>query len=236
VSASTRVFRPAVVGEEGRARVIGHAVVTRGEQSLLVAAEPGDAMVSGVVEELLLTALEARRLAAGDDVAIAVVDVAGEAPALALRVPVTPVSGGAAEPVQWGHSSLAVRDLDAALLFYREVLGFAVLFEERGMSRQIEGMTGLEGVSCDLAQLRSPVSAHVLELIAFHGVPAARAGWAPTAPGASHVAFSVERLESALGAVRRAGGTVLGTVTTFESGPAAYCREPSGSFLELSEG
>jgi predicted enzyme related to lactoylglutathione lyase len=230
------VFQPSAAGGAGRAEVAGHGVLMRSGELVLVAATAGGAGVPGLVEEIPLATLEARRRAAGDDVAIAVVDVAGDAPALALRVQATSVADAVDEPARWEHSSLAVGDLDAAISFYREVLGFAVQFEERGMTRQIAGMTGLAGISCDLAQLRSPGSAHVLELIAFHDVPAARAGWAPTTPGASHVAFSVGRLEGALEAVRRAGGIVLGEVTTFESGPAAYCREPSGSFLELSEG
>jgi predicted enzyme related to lactoylglutathione lyase len=50
------------------------------------------------------------------------------------------------------------------------------------------------------------------------------------------VAFSVANLERALAAVEHAGGEILGTVTAFESGPSVYLREPSGSFLELSEG
>ena len=138
----------------------------------------------------------------------------------------------------WHHTSLAVRDLDAATAFYRDAFGYEVLFRETGMSRQIASMTGIDGLTCDLAQLRSERSDHVLELIAFH--PPAPGGApppdrAPLRPGAAHVAFAVEDLEAALAAVEAFGATRLGGITEFSEGRSVYCREPAGSFFEMEE-
>ncbi len=140
-----------------------------------------------------------------------------------------------AAPESWDHSSLAVSDLDSAIEFYRQLLGFEIAFVERGMSDQIAGITGLEGIDCDLAQLRSPSSRHTLELIAFRGVPLDRGHHAPTEPGRGHVGFRVEDLDAALALVERLGGHRLGDITYFEEGRSAYCRDPNGSYLELSE-
>jgi catechol 2,3-dioxygenase-like lactoylglutathione lyase family enzyme len=141
--------------------------------------------------------------------------------------------GGRVEPVLWEHSSLAVDDLERSIGFYREAFGYDVTFAERGMKRLIEQIAGIRGLECDLAQLRSPASEHVLELIAFRH---------PTAeivslgrPPAAHVAFRVTDIFRALGAVEVLGAEPLGEVTAFPDGRSVYCREPGGSVFELSE-
>jgi quercetin dioxygenase-like cupin family protein/predicted enzyme related to lactoylglutathione lyase len=142
---------------------------------------------------------------------------------------------GAARPLTWEHTALAVADLDRAIAFYREVFGYAVCSEERGMTDLIQKLVGLPGVECDLAQLRSPISGHVLELIAFRNVPAGREEHGPTRPGTGHVSFVVDDLDSALTAVKRLGGAALGEVTPFPDGRRVYCRDPSGTAIELAE-
>ena len=133
----------------------------------------------------------------------------------------------------WHHTSLAVSDLDLGIEFYRRAFNYDVLFEERGMSHQIARMTGIPGQLCDLAQMRSPVSGHVLELIAFTGVGEGESK--PIRPGAAHIAFYVDDLEEALSKVERLGAVRLGEITEFDEGRSVYCREPAGSFFELEQ-
>ena len=76
------------------------------------------------------------------------------------------------------------------------------------MSDQIADMAGIEGLTCDLAQLRSTLGDHVLELIAFR---------------------PPERGTPPLGAAR------VGEITAFDEGRSVYCREPAGSFFEMEE-
>ena len=133
----------------------------------------------------------------------------------------------------WHHTSLAVSDLDRAIDFYRRAFAYELLFEERGMAGQIARMTGIAGLTCDLAQLRSPISGHVLELIAFKG--AAAGDPRPLRPGAAHIAFYVDDLEAALSTVERLGAERLGEITQFDEGRSVYCREPAGSFFELEQ-
>jgi catechol 2,3-dioxygenase-like lactoylglutathione lyase family enzyme len=133
----------------------------------------------------------------------------------------------------WHHTSLAVSDLERAVDFYRRAFGYEVLYQERGMAEQIARMTGMPGLTCDLAQLRSPVSGHVLELIAFKG--AGSGDPQPLRPGAAHVAFYVDDLEAALAKVERLGAVRLGEITQFDEGRSVYCREPAGSFFELEQ-
>ena len=135
----------------------------------------------------------------------------------------------------WHHTSLAVNDLDGAIAFYRGVFGYEVIFEERSMTDQIQSMVGLPGLIGDIAQLRSPISGHVLELIAFRQVPAGREDHGPTRPGTAHVAFKVADLDRALQAMRQFGAELIGEITQFSEGRAVYCREPSGTVFELEE-
>lgn len=133
----------------------------------------------------------------------------------------------------WHHTSLAVRDLEAAMAFYGAAFGYEPLFVERDMGDQIARMAGVPGLRCDLAQLRSPISGHILELIAFH--PSAPAPAAPVDPGRAHVAFQVEDLDRALAHLRTLGAEPIGEITRFDEGRCVYCREPSGTVFELEE-
>ena len=128
-------------------------------------------------------------------------------------------------------------DIDRAARFYREAFGFQAVFEARGMSRQIADITGLRDLRCDLMQMRAPVGDHVLELIAFAGdaVPPAGPPEAPVRPGAGHVCFVVDDLDVALSRARSHGARLLGTVTAFDEGRAAYLIEPAGSVIELEQ-
>ena len=210
----------------------GHAVGrTHAGEMVLFDAGP-QASVTGVVREITLDDLDRRVQRAGPDVAIAVVVLVDGERALALRATSPPAKRLART---WDHTSLAVRDLDQAIRFYHDVFGFEVTFEQRGMREQIQRITGLAGISCDLAQLRAAASRHTLELIAFHGVAPARSTHAPTTPGAGHIAFAVQDLERALALISAHGGRILGEVTQFEAGPGLYCRDPSGTFLELDQ-
>jgi catechol 2,3-dioxygenase-like lactoylglutathione lyase family enzyme len=133
---------------------------------------------------------------------------------------------------KWSHSSLAVRDLDRAVNFYREAFGFELVFQARGMSDLIERIAGVDGLRCDLAQLRCGRSGHVLELIAFRNPAAA----VDARPPVGHVAFEVADVDPALAAVGALGAELVGEVTPFPEGRSVYCREPGGSVFELSEG
>ena len=101
------------------------------------------------------------------------------------------------------------------------------------MAAQIASMTGVPGLVCDLVQMRSPISGHVLELIAFKGQSGGEVK--PLQPGMAHVAFYVDDLDEALAKVEKLGAVRLGEITQFDEGRSVYVREPAGSFLELEE-
>lgn len=133
------------------------------------------------------------------------------------------------------HTGFAVASLPAALKFYRDSLGFEPVFEAVDMSDLIESVTGISGLRADLVQCRSPLSSELLELIEFRNVPASYLGSAPVQPGRAHNAFLVADLERAVAKVEELGGALLGQITEFSEGRAAYLTDGAGNALELEE-
>ena len=144
-------------------------------------------------------------------------------------------TGGVLGARQWDHTSITVSDLDAASAFYRKAFGFEVVLENRGITTEIESMVGIPGLASDLLQLRSPYSRHLLELISFHNGGDVHAHNRPISPGAAHVAFRLADFDRGVEHIQALGAEILGEVTRFSVGPAAYFRDPSGSFIELSQ-
>ncbi len=133
------------------------------------------------------------------------------------------------------HSSLAVRDLDVAVGFYRDAFAAEEVFEEREIGDLIQRTLGLSEVRCDLAQLRLPGTPQLVELIAFRDVPSGGEDRVPVRVGHGHVCFAVEDLELALTHVEGLGAQRIGEVVAYPDGRAIYLREPGGSVFELEE-
>lgn len=132
------------------------------------------------------------------------------------------------------HVSLAVADIDQSLAFYGKAFGYELVFIERDMEKEIRSMTGLESLSCHLAQMGRPDGGPRLELIEFHDHAIAPQAL-PLAAGSGHVGFLVEDLDAALQESVSAGAVPIGSVTIFPEGRSTYCRAPGGSFFELLE-
>jgi catechol 2,3-dioxygenase-like lactoylglutathione lyase family enzyme len=131
------------------------------------------------------------------------------------------------------HASLSVDDLETALGFYEAAFGYRVLFRDT-QAKAIAALTGVPGLRCELAQLRHPAGAAVLELVCFD-VPAGAEDAGPVRVGHGHIAFRVADLSAALAAVMTLGARPLGETVTFATGRAVYAREPAGSIFELYE-
>lgn len=134
---------------------------------------------------------------------------------------------------EWHHSGLVVDDIDRAIAFYSTCFDYQVDFLVRGMDDQFQRTIGIADISCDLVQMRSPVSATTLELIRVYDVPAGLDPRTPVHVGVGHSAFIVNDVEEAVAAVVRGGGALMGEIVDFAEGPAAYCWTPSGSVVEL---
>lgn len=132
------------------------------------------------------------------------------------------------------HISLAVSDIDLSIAFYDKAFGYDVAFIERDMAKEIRSMTGMETLSCHLAQLTRADGGPRLELIEFRDHDLAPQPL-PLAAGCGHVGFLVDDLDDALRAMVAIGAGPVGSITSFPEGRSTYCRAPGGSFFELLE-
>ncbi len=105
---------------------------------------------------------------------------------------------GVAATARIAHIGLAVRDLDAAIAFYRDVLGVAPEPQESAdgatIVRLVLGETEIELLTA--ADTTSPIG----KFLARHG------------PGIHHICFKVDDLEAALAACRKAGYRLIDDV------------------------
>lgn len=133
------------------------------------------------------------------------------------------------------HASFAVTDIDQAIAFLSEAFGFRVTFVERGMTGQIASMLGMPQARCDLAQLAVGDGPVKIEVIKFE--PGAELGQPsrPIARGMGHLALRLGGFDAALARTRDLGAQLLGEITQFSDGRAAYLGTPFGLFLELQD-
>jgi predicted enzyme related to lactoylglutathione lyase len=135
----------------------------------------------------------------------------------------------------WHHTGISVSDLNQSLDFYSKTFGFEPVFEAMDMSDLIQQITGVPGLRADLVQCKSKLSEQVLELIKFRNIPSAYSQLLPIQPSRTHNCFLVEDLDAAVEEVEKAGGQLLGSVTEFSEGKAAYLSDGSGNAFELEQ-
>ena len=93
------------------------------------------------------------------------------------------------------HMSLAVNSIKKGIYFYTNVFEYRVIFEEDNMTKQIQSITGLKEISCNIAQLESDFIGNVLELIEFKNYKSIDTQINhPLYPGCEHVGFIVNDL------------------------------------------
>ena len=135
------------------------------------------------------------------------------------------------------HTGITVSNLDRAVAFYRDVLGFTL--RDRGPRDPafIEQVVAVPGADVEIAYMTAP--GHTLELIEYRG-PAGRGAVRPrpSDTGATHVAFNVDAIEAVVTAVQAAGFTVLSEPLQVTAGPNAgakvvYTQDPDGVTLEF---
>ncbi|MEU5522839.1 VOC family protein [Streptomyces sp. NPDC047860] len=133
---------------------------------------------------------------------------------------------------------IVVEDMDAAIGFFVE-LGM----ELEGRA-DIEGpfadkCTGLDGVRCDIAMLRTPDGHSRLELAKYRS-PAATSAGPRDRPhnvlGTHRVMFAVDDIEDTVARLRPHGAELVGGIAGFEdSHLLCYLRGPEGIIVGLAE-
>ncbi|WP_037619735.1 VOC family protein [Streptomyces aureus] len=133
---------------------------------------------------------------------------------------------------------IVVEDMDAAVAYFVE-LGMEL--EGRG---EVQGLfadqcTGLDGVHCEIAMLRTPDGHSRLELAKYRNPVATGAGrrnQPHNILGTHRVMFAVDDIEDTVTRLRPHGAELLGQIARFEdSYLLCYVRGPEGIIVGLAE-
>jgi len=135
------------------------------------------------------------------------------------------------------HTGLVVANLEIALDFWCDLLGFRVSKRMDESGPHIDAMMGLEGVRVTTVKLAAP-DGNLIELLHFHSHPD-QAVWTgtPYSTGFTHVALTVDDLDAVCRKLADAGVTFKAPPQRSPDGyaKATYCRGPEGVLLELVE-
>ncbi|MEO5884562.1 MAG: VOC family protein [Candidatus Limnocylindrales bacterium] len=136
------------------------------------------------------------------------------------------------------HMGLQVADLDRSVAFYRDVLGFTVLFAWNPQADYIRELVGYPEADIHAAILRLPETEVVLELLEYRNVERTPVDTRTANPGTAHIAFFVDDLDTLYAdlvarGVRSVSAPVTPTIGPNEGGRAVYLIDPDGIRVEL---
>ncbi len=133
------------------------------------------------------------------------------------------------------HTGLVVSDLEGALHFWCDVLGFKLARRMDESGPYIDAMMGLKDVRVTTAKLTASDGA-MIELLKFHSHPdQPRWNGQPYSTGFTHIALTVDDLDAIMPGLLAAGATFPDKPQISPDGYAkvTYARGPEGVLLEL---
>lgn len=139
------------------------------------------------------------------------------------------------------HTGITVSNLERALAFWRDVLGFELSHTAHQTGEMAREITGVAGAEIKLAVVKAP-GGHKIELLEYLA-PAERKRGVDLRPcdvGSVHVALIIDDLDAVLNVINASGWKAAGEPQTLQSGPNAgkqvvYVRDPDGTTIEFMQ-
>jgi lactoylglutathione lyase len=136
------------------------------------------------------------------------------------------------------HTAYQVADLDRSLAFYRDLLGFELVWQRVNQEAYVREIVGYPTADLHQAMLRFPGSDHLLELIDYRNVERTPVDTSPPNPGTAHICLLVRNLRALYDRLVAAGVGSVSEPVQVTSGPnagllAVYMIDPDGFRLEL---
>ncbi|MEA2608225.1 MAG: lactoylglutathione lyase [Chloroflexota bacterium] len=136
------------------------------------------------------------------------------------------------------HTGLQVRDLDRSVAFYRDLLGFEVVFAWNPKAPYIGELVGYPDVDLHAAVLRPPNSDVFLELLEYRDVDRTPVDTRTANPGTAHTAWFVDDVDALYAelvakGVEAVSPPVTPTIGPNQGGRAVYMIDPDGIRVEL---
>lgn len=135
------------------------------------------------------------------------------------------------------HVGLVVADLEKAIKFWCDTMGFVVSRQMEESGPHIDAMMGLKDVRVTTAKLAAP-DGNLLELLCFHSHPD-KHQWEgrPYSTGFTHLALTVQDIDETLRRLKLVGASVPAEPQLSPDGQVKviYASGPEGVLLELVE-
>ncbi|MEO8667151.1 MAG: VOC family protein [Bauldia sp.] len=136
------------------------------------------------------------------------------------------------------HTGFTVRSLDRSIAFYRDLLGFEIVFQWNPQAPYIGELLGSPNVDLHSAILRLPNSDVFLELLEYRNTPQTGVDMHNGNIGNAHIAFNVDELEPLYQRLKAAGVAsvsepITPTIGPNKGGRAVYMIDPDGFRIEL---
>lgn len=137
------------------------------------------------------------------------------------------------------HVGIQVADLDRSVAFYRDRLGFELLFRWNPQAEYVRTVTGYPDADIHAAVLRFPGdSGLTLEVLEYRGVEKTPVDTRTANPGTAHIALVVDDVDALHAQLTAAGVAsvsppVVPTVGPNAGGRLVYLIDPDGIRVEL---
>jgi len=136
------------------------------------------------------------------------------------------------------HAGIQVADLDRSLDFYRDILGFEVVFQWNPQAEYIRTITGYPEADIHVAVLKMPGADMYLEILEYRNVEKAPVDTRTANPGTAHLAFYTDDCEGLYAELTSKGVKSVSTPVTPSIGPnkggrAVYMIDPDGFRIEF---
>ncbi|OGV63240.1 MAG: hypothetical protein A3K19_13035 [Lentisphaerae bacterium RIFOXYB12_FULL_65_16] len=136
------------------------------------------------------------------------------------------------------HFGIVVRDMQAMLRFYRDLLGLTVQRDALESGVFVDTLLGLPGVEVRTVKLGLGTSGAVVELLEFRSHrEAARAPRCIYSAGPTHLALTVDGLDAVYRELSTRGVRFISRPQTApdQGARVAFCFDPEGTPVELVE-
>ena len=134
------------------------------------------------------------------------------------------------------HTGVVVKDLEASLHFYHDLLGFRIVKQMEESGPFIDTILSLEHVRVTTIKMTSP-NGQMIELLKYHSHTGNSKTCHINEYGITHIAFTVHDLEHAYTHLQGNGVPFVSAPQVSPDGYAkvAFCRAPEGTHVELVE-
>lgn len=138
------------------------------------------------------------------------------------------------------HVGFTVSDLDRALSFYRDLLGFELLWERAYEEEYVRSLVAYPGLRLRCAYLKLPGTTVRLELLEYQMVPRVTVDMHLANPGNAHLCLKVDDIDALYDRLTAAGvkslsSPVTSTAGFYKGSKTVYVRDPDGISLQLVE-